>query len=87
MRCIKNQNDVLTYTYLGGVRGKVIDKNSNGYTILVVAEISIGLVFSPIVSMLPSISSIVINLISTTKILIDISLISKFVPLILRNAS
>jgi hypothetical protein len=57
-----------------------VDKNSSGSTILVVAEVSIGSVFSPIVSMLPSIGSIVITLVSTTKILIDISIISKPIP-------
>jgi hypothetical protein len=47
----------------------VVDKNSNGYTILVVGEeVSIGSIFSPIVSMLPSLGSIVITLVSTTMI-------------------
>jgi hypothetical protein len=58
----------------------VVDKNSSGSTILVMVEVSIGLVFSLLVSMLPSTCSIVITLVGTTKILIDINIISKPIP-------
>jgi hypothetical protein len=64
----------------GGVKGKVVDKNFSGFIMLVVVEISIGSIFSPIVSMLPLTNSMVITLVGTTKILIDISIIFKLIP-------
>jgi hypothetical protein len=74
MRYVRNQ------PICGGVKGKVIDKNSNGSTLLLEARVSTCLVSFPIGSMLSSISSIMVTLTSIVDILTNIGIIYKHVP-------
>jgi hypothetical protein len=44
MRCARNQNDFCPTPLYGGVKGKLVDKNSNGSILLLVARVSTSLV-------------------------------------------
>lgn len=63
-----------------GVKGKLVDNNSNGFTLLLVARVSIGVVSLPTSLVLFSTCSLVVTLTSTTKILTNKGTISKHVP-------
>jgi hypothetical protein len=64
----------------GGVKIKLVNKNSNGYILLLVVRILIGLVSFLTCSMLSSTSSTVVTSIGTIEILISRGSISKLVP-------
>jgi hypothetical protein len=63
-----------------GVKGKLVDKNSNGFILLLVAKVSTGSISFSIGLVLSLIGSTMVTLIGTVEILTIKSTISKFVP-------
>jgi len=63
-----------------GVKGKLVDKNSNGFILLLVAKVSTGSISFSIGLVLSLIGSTMVTLIGTIEILTIKSTISKFVP-------
>jgi hypothetical protein len=66
MRCARNQNDFCPTPLYGGVKGKLIDKNSNGSTLLLVTRVSTSLVCFSIGLVLSSTCSTMVTSIGTT---------------------
>lgn len=65
MKCARNQNDFCPTPLYGGVKGKLVNKNSNGSTWLLVARVSTSLICFSTGSM-SSASSTMVTSISTT---------------------
>jgi hypothetical protein len=79
MKYPKNQNDSNPTPIYGGVKNKLVNKNSNGSTLLLVVRVLTGSIAFPTCSMLSSISSTMVTSIGTIEILISRSSISKLV--------